>query len=236
MQLDFPFIWEAFKEILMALPLTLLLTFIPLIVGFFIGFGVALARIYRVKGVHRVANGYVSFVRGTPIVMHIMLIYFGLPLLLDNLAKRYDWSFNINGVPITIFVLIALSLSAGAYLSEIIRSGIIAVPSGQIEAGSSVGMTKFQVMTRIILPQALAQSIPNLTNIAVGFLQASSIAFLVSVKEITGTAQIVASSNLKFLEAFIAAGLLYWGVTIVIELIASLIDRKATAYNKGGIG
>ncbi|WP_430534839.1 amino acid ABC transporter permease [Listeria rocourtiae] len=236
MQLDFPFIWEAFKEILTALPLTLLLTFVPLIVGFLIGLGVALARIYRVTGVHRVANGYVSFVRGTPIVMHIMLIYFGLPLLLDSLAKRYDWSFNINGVPITIFVLIALSLSAGAYLSEIIRSGIIAVPSGQVEAGYSVGMTKFQVMTRIILPQALAQSIPNLTNIVVGFLQASSIAFLVSVKEITGTAQIVASSNLKFLEAFIAAGLLYWGVTIMIELIASLIDRKATAYNKGGIG
>ncbi|MBC1335837.1 amino acid ABC transporter permease [Listeria booriae] len=236
MQLDFPFIWEAFKEILTALPLTLLLTFVPLVVGFLIGLGVALARIYRTPGVYHVANGYVSFVRGTPIVMHIMLIYFGLPLLLDTLSKRYDWTFNINSVPITIFVLIALSLSAGAYLSEIIRSGIVAVPSGQMEAGYSVGMTKFQVMTRIILPQALAQSIPNLTNIVVGFLQASSIAFLVSVKEITGTAQIVASSNLKFLEAFIAAGLLYWGVTIIIELVASLIDRKATAYNRGGIG
>jgi L-cystine transport system permease protein len=134
-----------------------------------------------------------------------------------------------------LFVLIALTLAAGSYLSEIIRSGIISVSNGQMEAAYSVGMTKFQAMIRIILPQALAQSIPNFTNIFVGFLNTSSIAFLVSQKEVTGAANIVASVNLKFLEAFIAAGIIYWGITILVEGISFLLEKKVTAYNRGGV-
>lgn len=87
MVIDIPFIWTALKEIIKALPLTLMLTVIPLIVGFFIGLVVALIRVYEVKGLSAVANGYVSFLRGTPIIMHIMLIYFG-PLMLLQAAAR----------------------------------------------------------------------------------------------------------------------------------------------------
>jgi L-cystine transport system permease protein len=213
MTIDIPFIWVAFKEIIKALPITLILTIVPLLTGFLIGIGVALVRIYKVKYLYRIANGYVSFFRGTPIIMHIMVIYFGFPLLLDQLSIRFDLGIQTNKIPIILFVLIALTLAAGSYLSEIIRSGIISVSNGQMEAAYSVGMTKFQAMIRIILPQALAQSIPNFTNIFVGFLHTSSIAFLVSQKEVTGAANIVASVNLKFLEAFIAAGIIYWGIT-----------------------
>ena len=104
-----------------------------------------------------------------------------------------------------------------------------------MEAAYSVGMTKFQAMMRIILPQALAQSIPNFTNIFIGFLHTSSIAFLVSQKELTGAANIVASTNLRFLEAFIAAGLIYWGLTIIVEGLSFLLEKKATAYSRGGV-
>ena len=168
--------------------------------------------------------------------MHIMLIYFGFPLLIDQISVKFDLGIESNSIPIILFVLIALSLAAGAYLSEIIRSGIISVSNGQMEAAYSVGMTKFQAMVRIILPQALAQSIPNFTNIFVGFLHTSSIAFLVTVKELTGAANIVASTNLRFLEAFIAAGLIYWGLTIIVEGLSFLLEKKATAYSRGGLG
>jgi L-cystine transport system permease protein len=235
MTIDIPFIWVAFKEIIKALPITLILTIVPLLAGFLIGIGVALVRIYKVKYLYRIANGYVSFFRGTPIIMHIMVIYFGFPLLLDQISLRFDLGIQTNKIPIILFVLIALTLAAGSYLSEIIRSGIISVSNGQMEAAYSVGMTKFQAMIRIILPQALAQSIPNFTNIIVGFLHTSSIAFLVSQKEVTGAANIVASVNLKFLEAFIAAGIIYWGITILVEGISFLLEKKVTAYNRGGV-
>lgn len=231
MTIDIPFIWVAFQEIIKALPTTLILTILPLLVGFLIGLVVALIRVYEVKFLYRVVNGYVSFFRGTPVIMHIMLIYFGFPLLIDQISVKFDLGIESNSIPIILFVLIALSLAAGAYLSEIIRSGIISVSNGQMEAAYSIGMTKFQAMMRIILPQALAQSIPNFTNIFVGFLHTSSIAFLVTVKELTGAANIVASTNLRFLEAFIAAGLIYWGLTILVEGLSFLLEKKATAYN-----
>jgi L-cystine transport system permease protein len=235
MTIDLPFIWTAFKEIIKSLPITLILTIVPLVVGFLIGMVVALVRIYQPKFLFQAANGYVSFFRGTPIIMHIMVIYYGIPLLIDQVSLRFDLNLQSSKIPIILFVLTALSLAAGAYLSEIIRSGIISVSTGQLEAAYSVGMTKLQAMFRIVLPQALAQSIPNFTNIFVGFLHTSSIAFLVSEKELTGAANIVASTNLKFLEAFIAAGIIYWGLTIMVEGISLLLEKKVTSYSRGGV-
>ncbi|MEX3624640.1 amino acid ABC transporter permease [Viridibacillus arvi] len=235
MTIDFPFIWIAFKELLKAAPLTLILTFTPIIIGFFIGISVAMIRAYNLRFLSRIANGYVSFFRGTPAIMHIMLIYFGVPLLLDILIKYLHLPIQSNSIPIVLFVITALSLTAGSYLSEIIRSGISSVSQGQIEAAYAIGMNTFQVLKRIILPQALAQSIPNFTNLIIGFLHTTSIAFLVSQKEITGAANIIASKNLKFLEAFIAAGLLYWIITAIIEWVSYAVEKKAKSYTNSAI-
>lgn len=235
MVIDFPFIWVAFKEIAKAIPLTLMLAIVPVVVGFFIGLAVALIREYKVKGLYPIANGYVSFFRGTPAILHIMLIYYGTPLIIDFIINSLNLPFQTNSIPIVLFVLLALSLTAGSYLSEIIRSGITSVAKGQMEAAYSMGMSTFQAMRRILFPQALDKSIPNLTNISIGFLHLSSIAFLVSQKELTGTANIVASSNFKFLEAFIAAGLIYWGLSILMEGISYLIEKRVKEYSKGGV-
>lgn len=235
MTIDFPFIWIAFKELLKAAPLTLILTFTPIIIGFFIGISVAMIRAYNLRFLSRIANGYVSFFRGTPAIMHIMIIYFGVPLILDILIKYLHLPIQSNSIPIVLFVITALSLTAGSYLSEIIRSGISSVSQGQIEAAYAIGMNTFQVLKRIILPQALAQSIPNFTNLIIGFLHTTSIAFLVSQKEITGAANIIASKNLKFLEAFIAAGLLYWIITAIIEWVSYAVEKKAKSYTNSAI-
>ncbi|SOC40730.1 amino acid ABC transporter permease [Ureibacillus acetophenoni] len=230
MQLDIPFIWTAFTEIIKALPLTLIIAIAPILIGLLIGIAVAFLRMNPIKILTPIANFYVSFYRGTPVIMHIMIIYFGVPILFES-----TFGISLNFVPIAVFVIIALALNAGAYLSEIIRSGILSVSKGQIDAAYSIGMTTSETLRRIVLPQAFASAIPNLTNIIIGFLHATSIAFLVSVKELTGAANIVASSNLKFLEAFIAVGIIYWGITIIIELFAQLIERKITAYSNTGV-
>lgn len=230
MQLDIPFIWTAFTEIIKALPLTLVIAFTPILIGLLIGIVVAFLRMNPVKILTPIANFYVSFYRGTPVILHIMIIYFGLPILFESI-----FGISLNFVPIAVFVIIALALNAGAYLTEIIRSGILSVSKGQIDAAYSVGMTSLEALRRIVLPQAFAATLPNLTNIFIAFLHATSIAFLVSVKELTGTANIVASSNLKFLESFIAAGIIYWGITVIIEFIAHRLERKITAYSNTGV-
>ncbi|MCM3772690.1 MULTISPECIES: amino acid ABC transporter permease [Priestia] len=235
MVIDVPFIWTAFVEILKALPLTLLITIGPLLGGLLIGIAVAAVRINSVKIITPIANVYVSFFRGTPAILHIMVIYLGFPLFINKLSRYYEWGFNANSIPIVVFVLIALSFTAGAYMSEIIRSGLLAVEKGQIEAAYSVGMNRFQSMKRIVFPQAFALSLPNLCNIFIGFLHTSSIAFIVSQKELNGAANIVASNNLKFLEAYIAAALIYWMLTMLIEGITALLERKLTVYNRGGV-
>ncbi|MDQ0862083.1 amino acid ABC transporter permease [Bacillus sp. V2I10] len=233
MVIDTLFILTAFLEIIKALPLTLTVTIIPLLAGLGIGLVIAVIRMYKIKFIHRIADFYVSFFRGTPILLHIMVIYLGIPMVYDTMADQYGWAFKSNSIPIVVFVLIAFSLNAGAYMSEIIRSGILAVNKGQIEAAYSIGMSSVQTIRRIIIPQAFAAAIPNLTNIFVGFLHASSIAFIVSLKELNGAANIVASSNLKFLEAYIAAALIYWGLTIIVEQVAAWIERRVLVYEKG---
>lgn len=235
MTIDVAFIGHALQEIFKVLPLTLFMTFTPVCLGILIGIIVAFVRIKQLKILAPLLNFYVSFFRGTPIIMHIMLIYFGIPIVVDAMAQALNLDFQSNTIPILFLVLLALTLSAGAYASEIIRSGILGVPQGQLEAAYAVGPTFSQAMRRLILPQAFSQSIPNFTNVFIGFLHATSLAFFVSIKELTGAANIVASVNLKFLEAFIAVGLIYWGVSIVVEWFAHQIEKRVTAYSKGGI-
>lgn len=230
MQLDLSFILTALQSILPALPMTFLIAFVPLVLGLLIGIVVALVRLSGWKISKVILNVYVSFYRGTPVILHIFLIYFGMPLIAE------EWfDISLNGWPIVIFVIIALTLNAGAFLSEIIRSGIMSVTNHQIDAALSLGMTTFQMYCRIILPQAFVAAIPNLTNILIAFLHSSSIAFLVSVKEITAAANIIASSNLKYLESFIAVGIVYWVVTILIEVLANQLEKKLTAHLRQGV-
>lgn len=114
--------------------------------------------------------------------MHIMLVYFGLPMLVDMMASTLQLKIQSSTIPILFFVILALTLSAGAYASEIIRSGILSVPKGQLEAAYAIGLTFTQAMRRYILPQAFGQSIPNLTNVFIGFLHATSLAFFYLLK------------------------------------------------------
>ncbi|TXK79859.1 amino acid ABC transporter permease [Paenibacillus sp. N3.4] len=235
MKIDVVFIYTAFFEILKALPLTLVLTFIPLVIGFGIGIITALVRIYKVKYIYRVLDFYVSFLRGTPILLHILVIYWGLPLVIDRLSVYFGWGFKSSSIPSLLIVLTAFSITAGAYMSEIIRSGLLSVNRGQIEAAYAIGMTTPQALWRIIVPQAVGVILPNLCNIFVGFLHTSSLAFTVSQMELLGKASVVASVSLKFLEAYIAAAFIYWGLTLLAEKLTSFLEKKVTVYNRGGV-
>ncbi|WP_239614985.1 amino acid ABC transporter permease [Cohnella mopanensis] len=235
MTLDPSFIWTAFVQILPAIPTTLYITIVSMFFGLLIGTAVVLIRIYKVPVLHPLAAGYVTLIRGTPMLTHLLLIYFGLPMLIDSLAESFGWSFRSVSIPMIGFAYISFSITAGAYMSEVVRSGIIAVDRGQLEAAHSVGMTTFQALRRIVLPQAFAASLPNLSNGVIGMLHGSTLAFTVSVVDINAQAQIVASSNWKFFEAYLAAAVIFWGLTVLVERLTALIEKRINLYNRGGV-
>ncbi len=235
MKLDFSFIWTAFVGLLPALPTTLKITAVSVLFGFAIGTFVALCRIYRVPVLHQISSAYVTIIRGTPMLTHLLILYFAIPLIVDGLADRFDWSFRSGQIPMIGFAYLSFSITAGAYLSEVVRSGLLAVSQGQMEAAHAVGMTTVQALRRIVFPQAFAAALPNLTNSAIGMLHGSTLAFTVSVVDINAQAEILATTNWKFFEAYLAAALLFWGMTILIERLSALLERKVTRYNRGGV-
>ncbi|GGI15397.1 amino acid ABC transporter permease [Gottfriedia solisilvae] len=235
MKLDLSFIWTAFIQILPAIPNTLFITVVSVFIGFLIGTFSAIVRIYKVPFLSQIASGYVTIVRGTPMITHLLIIYYSLSMLLDSLAKNYHLPFNSASIPMMVFAIISFSITAGAYLSEVVRAGITSIERGQIEAAYSVGMTTTQALKRIIFPQAFAISLPNLSNTFIGMLHGSTLAFIVSVVDINAKAQIVASTNWKFFEAYIAAALIFWGITIVIEKMTSLLEKRFSVFSRGGV-
>jgi len=235
MELDVAFIGTAFIKLLPALPTTIQITIISVFFGLCIGTVTALARVHRVPVASQLASAYVSFIRGTPMLTHLLLVYFGIQLAFDSVAAYYGWSITSVVIPMIGFAYIAFSITAGAYLSEVIRSGLIAVDRGQMEAGLSIGMSRVQVLRRIVLPQAFAVSVPNLGNMLIGMLHGSTLVFAVSVVDLNARAQIIASGNWKFLESYIAAALLFWGMTIAIEQVANAVERRVSVYAKGGV-
>lgn len=235
MKLDFAFIWTAFLKLFPAIPNTLSITGVSVTCGLIIGTLTALCRIYKTPVLGRLSSVYVTVIRGTPMLTHLLIVYAGLPLIVDGLAYRYGWSFNSVSIPLIGFAYISFSITAGAYMSEIVRSGLLAVSRGQLEAALAVGMTAPQALRRIVFPQAFAATLPNLSNALIGMLHGSTLAFAVSVVDINAKALIVASANWKFFEAFLAAALIFWGITALIERATAYLEQRINVYNRGGV-
>jgi L-cystine transport system permease protein len=235
MKLDPGFIVTAFFSLLSALPVTLELTVVSVFAGFIIGTIVALVRYFEVPILRSMAKTYVVVIRGTPMLTHLLLIYFGISSIIDGLVPYFGWKFTSSIIPMIDFAFLSFSITAGAYLSEVIRSGLLAVDRGQLEAAYSIGMTTPQALRRIVFPQALAASVPNLSNLLIGMLHGTTLVFALSVVDINAKAQIVASSNWKFFESYIAAAVIYWGLTILIERISWLIEARINRFTRGGV-
>ncbi|KWX87504.1 cysteine ABC transporter permease, partial [Paenibacillus riograndensis] len=134
MKLDPSFIWTAFVQIRSGIPKTLFIMCGSESAGWIIGSAGELIRIYKVPFLHPLATGYVTFIRGTPMLTHLLLIYFGLPMIIDGLAAHFGWGFRSVSIPMIGFAYITFSITAGAYMSEVVRSGLLAVDRGQMEA------------------------------------------------------------------------------------------------------
>lgn len=202
-------------ELLKKLPITLLMTVVSAIIGIGLGFVIALIKLNNVPILTPIANIFVSFMRGTPQLVQLFLSYYGLPVIVQWINQAWGTQWDINGIPALLYVFLAFGLNEAAYNSETIRSAILSVNPNEIEAAKSIGLTDRQTMIRIILPSAMIVALPNLGNSFISLLKGTSLAFTVTVIDIMGQARIMAGSNLRFFEAYIAVSLIYWVLCIV---------------------
>jgi L-cystine transport system permease protein len=232
--LDVPYMVSVVPALLRALPVTLQITAVSLALALVVALATALVRIYRVPALRQLAALYVSFTRGTPLLVQIYLAYYGLPKLLDWLQARHGVALDVSGIPAIVFIYFAFTMNVGAYASETIRASIEAIDKGQIEAALSVGMTRWQGLRRIVLPQAFAIALPSLGNTAISLIKDTSLAFLISVVELMGEARIQGARGLQFFEVYIVVALLYWAVCILVERLVLVTERRVRRYE--GLG
>ncbi|BAB03890.1 amino acid ABC transporter permease [Halalkalibacterium halodurans] len=200
-----------------ALYYTIPLTLISFTIGLFIAVLTALARISGVAPLKMVARVYVSIIRGTPLLVQLFIIFYGLPSI---------------GVTIDPFpaAVIGFSLNVGAYASEIIRAAILSIPKGQWEAAYSIGMSYPQALKRIVLPQASRVSIPPLSNSFISLVKDTSLASLILVAEMFRRAQEIAATNYEFLLLYAQAGAIYWIICFGLSLVQGRIENRLDRY------
>ncbi|MDR2793821.1 MAG: amino acid ABC transporter permease [Treponema sp.] len=229
---DPAFMLQSTPEILSALPVTLFLAFIAGGLGLIIAFGVALARYFNVRFLTGLCKAYVSYIRGTPALVQIMLVYFGIPLILRALNEYFGTGFNVNGVPRMVFAIIALSFNAGAYMSETIRSALLAVDVGQLEAAYSVNMNVRQALIRIVVPQAFGIALPPLANTLVSLIKETSLVFTISIIDLMARARIVGSRGYRFFEIYVVVSIIYWILCTGVSRLLGIAEKRARKYER----
>ena len=214
--------WELFWSALGPIALGGLLGTIPLALasfalGLVIALAVALARISGIRLLSALARFYISIIRGTPLLVQLFVIFYGLPsvgVLLD------PWPSAV----------IAFSLNVGGYAAEVIRAAILSVPKGQWEAGFTVGMSRGTSLRRIILPQAARVSVPPLSNTFISLVKDTSLASLILVTELFKEAQKVAAFSGDFMLIYIEAALVYWLICLVLSFAQTRIEKRLDRY------
>lgn len=201
------------------LPLTLQMATIAMLFALVLACLLAVVRVSRVPGLNGLALLFISFFRGTPLLVQLFLFYYGLPQLIDSLI-------SITGVTAAV---LGLTLHFSAYMAESIRAAIVGIDRSQTEAALSIGMTQSQLMRRIILPQATRVATPTLMNYFIDMIKATSLAFTLGVTELMGATQKEAAGSFLYLEAFLLVAIIYW---VIVEMLSWGQRRLETYLNR----
>lgn len=205
--------WNSLPTLLAATPVTLGFALGAMLLGLPLGFLVALARLSRFGPLRWVSSVFVSFMRGTPLLVQIFVIYYGLP------------SLGVTLNPIA-GGIIALTLNAAAYLSETIRAAILSIPHGQREAATSLGLSGAQTMRLIILPQAARVALPSMSNTLIGLVKDTSLVSVITVVELLRSAQLVIARTFEPFGPYLMAALIYWLISSLLELVQRALERR----------
>ena len=220
--MDFDLMLNSFPKLLEATLITLKLLSLSLIIGLFLGFCFAILRLRKNIFINRFAYGYSYLFRGTPLLVQIFIIYFGLGQI-EFLRSSFLWV--ILKEPYWC-AIIAFSLNTGAYTSEIIRSALQTIKPGFIEAGKSLGLSNKIIFFKIQIPIAIRQSLPAYGNEIILMLKGTSLASTVTLMDLTGVAKYIISTTFKPVEVFIVAGGIYLFLTFLIHNLIKFLEKK----------
>ncbi|WP_370295362.1 amino acid ABC transporter permease [Rossellomorea marisflavi] len=214
MPLDFAQLTPSIPFILEGLKVTLKIVAIAAVLGFLFGILLALLKISRIKPLIILADLYTSIFRGTPLVLQLMIIFYGSPQLFETQIEA------------SVAAILAFSLNSAAYISEIIRAGINAVDKGQREAALALGVSYPRMMMDIILPQAIKNILPALVNEFITLTKESAIVTVIGAADVMRRSYMVGSDLYSFFEPLLFAGLIYYVLVIILTFIGKLIERR----------
>ena len=212
--MDFELIQRALPILLMGEGVTIEITAFSVAIGFFIGLFVGIARISQFKILRIMAAVYADCIRGTPLLVQIFLIYFALPMAIGQRVEPF------------IAAVAACGINSGAYVSEIFRAGIQAIDVGQMEAGRSLGLTWWQTMRFIILPQAFKNILPPLGNEFIAMLKDSSLVSVIGFEELTRRGQLIIAQTYGSFEIWMTVAVLYLIMTMAISRIVAFLEKR----------
>lgn len=205
--LNLEYMWGLLPVLLSYLPLTMQMATIAMFFALILSCLLAVIRVSKVPVLNGLSLLFISFFRGTPLLVQLFLFYYGLPQLMSSLIA-------ITGVTAAV---LGLTLHFSAYMAESIRAAIVGIDRSQTEASLSIGMTQSQLMRRIILPQATRVATPTLMNYFIDMIKATSLAFTLGVTELMGATQKEAAGSFLYLEAFLLVALIYWAMVEVLS-------------------
>lgn len=212
------------------LSITLLIAIVAAIFGTIIG--ITLVVMNRVKGLHIISSFYIDIFRGTPLILQLSIVYFAIPQILDRVINDllgFDIDFLLAGM---IAAFITFSLNSGAYISEIIRSGINSIDKGELEAAKALGISKFHTYKDIIFPIAFKNSFPSLMNEFITLVKESSIVSIIGVQDLMRRQQIVTSQTYMYFEPLIIVGVIYYIIIKILSIIGSKVEERFSYGNR----
>lgn len=228
--MNWPFLIDTFFVALSGVPVALLVTVVSLFIAVPFGFLLALARIYEVPVINQFAKMYISFVRGTPVIIQIFVLYATIPLILSGIFEKYQIDYPIYEINPLWYAFIIFSFNTAAILIEIFRSALQTVAKGQLEAAQSVGLTTAQAYRRIIIPQALVSAMPNLCTATINLIKATSLGYAISLQEITLKAKVEANLGYNYLEAYLDIFVVYLLICMTVEYLFKWSEKRLSRY------
>ncbi|WP_057825080.1 amino acid ABC transporter permease [Lentilactobacillus sunkii] len=224
---DFGYVVGLFKQLLTGVPITLQFILASWIIGFSLSAFVTAGRLSSHKLIQYPLNLLVSFTRSVPIVLQLFLVYYGLPVLVQQL-----FGLNINDINKMVFCVITFSIYYGAYLSEVLRPAYLSVRKEQHDAAYGLGYTKLQTNIHVVIPQMLSVALPSLGNEVINLVHQSSILFVLGTVDLMGKADMIVSTDFTSspLLTYFCAGIIYWIFTIVIMIIVHQVEKRVDVY------
>ena len=225
--MDLNYIVNTFLVTLKGIPVTLIIMVVAILLSFIPALLLALGQIYKVRGVRTFSVVYLAFIRATPPILLILFFYSLFPSLLNQIFKSLGSQVDVFMFNPLYYAFIIYSLMTTGSLSEILRSAILTVDKGQLEAAQAIGLTNFQAYRRIVFPQALRSALPNLANLVINLVKGTSLVFVMTVKDITALAKIEASHSYQYSESYLVIFVIYLIICGLIQWIFRGLEKRS---------